>query len=66
MSIYYKYAPDVTDIFVLYYADDCIYWYTSESIGKYVLDTTGNRFHVNYLGYVHWFMSIIIYQMKDH
>ena len=23
-------------------------------------------FHVNLLGYAHWFMSIIISQMKDH
>ena len=28
--------------------------------------TIGNRFHVNFLGYTHWFMSIIISQMKDH
>ena len=26
----------------------------------------GNRFHVNFLGYAHWFMSIRISQMKDH
>ena len=26
----------------------------------------GKRFHVNFLGYAHWFMSIIIYQLKDH
>ena len=26
----------------------------------------GNIFHVNFLGYAHWFMSIIISQMKDH
>ena len=30
------------------------------------MDTLGKRFHVNYLGYAHWFMSIIISQMKDH
>ena len=24
------------------------------------------RFHVNFLGYAHWFMSIGIYQMKDN
>ena len=23
------------------------------------------RFHVNFLGYAHWFMSIIISQLKD-
>ena len=26
----------------------------------------GNRFHVKFLGYSHWFMSIRIYQMKEH
>ena len=30
------------------------------------MDTSGKRFHVNFLGYAHWFMSIRIYQMKDH
>ena len=34
MSIYYKYAPDETRTFVLYYVDDCVYWYTSEAIGE--------------------------------
>ena len=26
----------------------------------------GKIFHVNFLGYEHWFMSIRIYQLKDH
>ena len=30
------------------------------------MDTLGKRLHVNFLGYAHWFMSIRIYQMKDH
>ena len=30
------------------------------------MDTLGNLFHVNFLGYAHWLMSIIISQMKDH
>ena len=34
MSIYYKYAPYVSKIVVLYYVDDCVYWYTYEAIGK--------------------------------
>ena len=29
------------------------------------MDTLGNRFHVNFLGYAHWFMSIMISQLKD-
>ena len=60
MSIYYKYAPDGT----LFYVDDCVYWYTSEAIGKWFVDALGNIFHLNFLGYAHWFMSIRIYQTK--
>ena len=29
------------------------------------MDAIGKIFHVNFLGYAHWFMSIRIYQMKD-
>ena len=65
-SIYYKYVPDRTRIVVLYYVDDCVYWYTSEAIGKWFVDTLGEIFHVNFLGYAQWFMSIIIYRMKNH
>ena len=66
MSIYYKYAPDGSKIVVLSYVDDCVYWYTNEDLGKWFVDTLGKIFHVNLLGYAHWFMSIIISQMKDH
>ena len=66
MSIYYKYAPDGKKHFVLYYVYYCVYWYTSEGIGKWFVDTLGKRFHVNFLGYSHWFISIRISQMKDH
>ena len=30
------------------------------------MDTLGKIFHMNFLGYAHWFMSIRIYQMKDN
>ena len=66
MSIYYKYAPYGSKTVVLSYVDDCVYWYTSEALGKWFVDTLGNRFHVNFLGYTHWFVSIIIPQTKDH
>ena len=32
--IYYKYAPDGTKIVFKYYVYYCVYWYTSEAIGK--------------------------------
>ena len=66
MSIYYIYAPDGSKIVVLSYVDDSVYWYTNEDLGKCFVDTLGNRFHVKFLGYAHWFMSIIISQLKDH
>ena len=66
MYIYYKYAPDGSKIVVLSYVDDFVYWYTNEDIGKWFVDTLGKRFHVNFLGYAHWFMSIRISQLKDH
>ena len=66
MSIYYKYAPDGSKIVVLSYVDNCICWYTSEALVKWFVDTIEKIFHVNFLGYAHWFMSIIICQMKDH
>ena len=66
MSIYYKYAPYGMQIVVLSYVNDCVYWYTSEALGKWLVDTLGNRFHVKFLGYAHWFMSIRISHMKDH
>ena len=66
MSIYYKYAPDVSKIVVLSYVDDFIYWYTNEDLGKWFFDTLGKILYVNFLGYAHWFMSIRISQLKDN
>ena len=66
MYIYYKYAPDGSKIVGLSYVDDFFYWYTSEDLGKCFGGTLGKIFHVNFLGYSHWFMSITIYHMKDH
>ena len=56
MSIYYKYAPNGTNIVVLSYVYDCVYLYTFETLGKWLVDTLGNIFHVNLLGYAHWFV----------
>ena len=66
MSIYYKCAPDGSKIVVLSYVDDCVYWYTNEDLIKWFVDTLGKIFHVNFLGYAHWFISIRISQFKDH
>ena len=66
MSIYYKYASDGYKFFVLSYVGDCVYWYTNEDLGKWFVHTLGKILHVNFLGYAHWFMPIIISQLKDH
>ena len=66
VSIFYKYAPDGIKVVVLSYVDNCFYFYTSELFGKWLVDTLGKIFHVNLLGYAHWFMSIRISQMKDY
>ena len=42
------------------------FWYTYEDLRKRFVVTLVNRFHVNFLGYEHWFMSIRIAYMKDH
>ena len=66
MYIYYKYAPDGTKIVVIYYFDDCVFCYTSKSIGKLFGDALGKILHVKLLGYAHWFMSIKISHMKGN
>ena len=48
------------------YVYDCFQWYTYEYIGKFFVDTLGNIFHVNFLGYSYWFISMRISHMKGH
>ena len=66
MSIYYKYAQDGTNLFVLSYVDDFFYWYTYEALGIWFVDNLGKLFHLKLLVYAHWSMSIRISQMKYH
>ena len=66
MSIYYNCVQYGTNVVVLSYVDDYVYWYTSESLRKWFVDMLGNVLHVNFFGYGHWSMSIIIYQMNYH
>ena len=53
IPMYYKYALDGSKFVDLSYFDDCVYWYTSEALGKWFVDTLGKIFHVNFLGYAH-------------
>ena len=66
ISIYYKYTLDVSNLIVLSYVDDYIYWYTYVEPVKLFVYTLVNIFHMNFQGYSNWFMSIIISQLKDH
>ena len=66
MSVYYKYSLYGRKIVVLYYVDKCVYWYNFEALEKWCVDTVGKRCHLNFLLYAHSFVSIRIYQMKDH
>ena len=60
MSIYHKYAPDESKLTVLYYVDDCVFWYAYEEIGKWFVDTLGKRFNAKFLRFSHWFISVRI------
>ena len=66
MFVYYKYAPDCSKLVVLSYVDYFLYWYTYEEPVNWFVDTLGKRFHVKFLGYAHWFMSIRISKLKYH
>ena len=57
MSVYYKYAKYGSNLVVLSYVNDCVYWYKYEELRKWFVDTLGKRFHLNFLGYAHFFMS---------
>ena len=49
---------------VLSYVDYCVYWYTSEALGKWFVYTLGKIFRENFLGFVYWFMSISISHIR--
>ena len=66
MSIYYKYAPDGSKLFIFSKVDECVYWNKSEEILKWFVCTLGKILHVNFLGYSHWFILISISQLRDY
>ena len=53
MYIYYKYVPYGTRIVDLSYVDDFVYWYNSEALGKWSVETLEKRFHVRICRLVH-------------
>ena len=63
---YYKYTKYRSRLVVLSYFNDFIYWYKSEELGQLFVDTLGKRFHVNFLGYAHCFISVSISQFKEY
>ena len=62
--IHYKYAPDGSKLVVLSYFYECLYWYTYEELGKWFVNTIVKRLHLNFLGCLHWFLSIMTSQLK--
>ena len=64
--IYYRYAPDVSNLVVLSYVYDCVFWDSYEELGNWFVDTLGKCFRVSFLGYAHWLISIIISQLKNY
>ena len=57
MSLYYKFENEKC-LVILSYVDDCCWWSSSESLGKWFVEELGKRYHINFLGYMHWFMLI--------
>ena len=53
MYIYYKYALDLTKNLVLSYVNECVYYYTSEALGKWFVGVLGKISNVNFLRYSH-------------
>ena len=66
IPISYKYVLDAGKIVVLSYVDDCVYWYKSEALVKWFVGTLRKRFHVKFLVFTHWFISISISQLKEN
>ena len=66
MFVYYKYAPDASNLVVLSYFYSCVYLYRSEELGNWFVDTLVKILYVNFLVYAHWFMSISISQLNNH
>ena len=66
MSVYYKYVPDGSKLVLLSCVDDYVYWFTSEEVVKWFVDTLRKIFHVELLSYENWVIFIRISQLKDH
>ena len=64
--IHYKYSPYVSKLVVLSYVDEFVYWYTSEEIWKWFVDTLEKILYVKFWGYARWFISISISQLKNY
>ena len=65
MSLYYKFKNGEC-LVILSYVDNCCWWSSLESIGKWFVEELGKYYHVNFLGYIHWFMLIQITQKPDY
>ena len=67
MSIYYNYAPDGSNIVVLSYVDDCVYWYTKEDVSNSdeQVDKLTREYNIHYrvfIGLLIYLFSTTVYQ----
>ena len=55
--IYYKYEPDGSKLVVLYYVDDCVYWYIKMVFGYYWKEVLCEIIRICTLVYVHYYIT---------
>ena len=61
-----QYVPDGSNLVVLSYVEDLVYWNTSEEIGHWFVDTLDKISHVNLTGYANFCIYIRTSQLKDN
>ena len=66
MYIYHKFTPYGSELVVLSYVDDFVFWYTYEELGKWFLGKLGKSLYVSFLVYSYWFMFIGISQINEY
>ena len=60
------YAPYGSKLVLLYYVDDCVYWYTYDELRKWFVDKLGKRLKIKLPRIFKLVTSISISHIKDH
>ena len=60
MSAYYKYASDGSKLVMISYVYNYLYWYTSDELSDWFVDTLWKRLHINFLESSYYCISIVI------